>query len=243
MKFKTPDPFPKWRAAFTLVEMLVVIAIISILMTLGSVGLSSVGSKGVTSAVATAEALFDEAHNNAVGRNLRTAVLVAKTLTNNPAEDLRRMVVVYEETDADGAPKEPDNESPNWVLSSRGATLPEKTFFSSRYSKLNHSSGSGDIPTIPHTQLKRGTSAVRQAYYGEWYLYEFNSQGIAKNPGASFVVGNGVRPLTQSAEEKPPRVAGSAKRDFGGFIIWRNGRTSVFRNPDQMGLPSTISDF
>ena len=82
--------------AFTLVEMLVVIAI---LMTAGASGLGRLGGKGVTSGVAAAEALFDEARNIAIGRNLRSCVLVAKTLKNNPAEDLRRVLVAYEEVD------------------------------------------------------------------------------------------------------------------------------------------------
>ena len=43
--------------AFTLVEMLVVIAIMSILMTAGAIGLSGVGGKGVTSAVASSESV------------------------------------------------------------------------------------------------------------------------------------------------------------------------------------------
>jgi prepilin-type N-terminal cleavage/methylation domain-containing protein len=55
------------RPAFTLVELLVVIAIISILMTAGSIGLSGMGGKGVTSGVTTSEALFDEARTTAVG--------------------------------------------------------------------------------------------------------------------------------------------------------------------------------
>ena len=93
------NPALEWaKSAFTLVEMLVVIAIISILMTAGSIGLSGMGGKGVTSGVATAESLFDEARTTAVGRNIRACVLVAKTLTNNPADDLRRIMVAYEET-------------------------------------------------------------------------------------------------------------------------------------------------
>src|SRR6478672_2565753 len=92
---------------FTLVEMLVVIAIMSILMTAGAIGLGGMGGKGVTSGVASAESLFEEARATAVGRNLRACVLVAKTLTNNPADDLRRIVVAYEET-------ETNTSSPNY---------------------------------------------------------------------------------------------------------------------------------
>lgn len=225
-------------AAFTLVEMLVVIVIISILMTIGSVGISNIGGKGVTSGVATAEALFDEARNTAVSRNLRSAVLVSKELTNNPADDLRRIIVAYEEANADGTAKAPANANPNWVLSSRGVLLPEQTFFSSKFSKNNHLGGGGGIEAIPHSRI----AGVKSPMHGTWFMYEFNSQGICKTPGASFIIGNGARALSQPATGKNmPRVTGSAKRDFGGFVIWRNGRTSVFRSPDQIGVSDDLA--
>jgi prepilin-type N-terminal cleavage/methylation domain-containing protein len=220
------------RPAFTLVELLVVIAIISILMTAGSIGLSGMGGKGVTSGVATAEALFDEARTTAVGRNLRTAVLVAKSLPNNPANDLRRIVVATQNVDANGDPVA----NPPWVLSSRGLVLPDQTFFSSKYSKRDHAGSGGDLDTITLTGAKK-------AYEGEYYIYQFNSQGICTTPGASFIIGSGARPLTKPADSSPPRVTGSAKRDFGGFVVWRNGRTSVFRSPEQMNLDGSITTF
>jgi type II secretory pathway pseudopilin PulG len=225
--------------------MLVVVAIISILMTAGSIGLSSMGGKGVTSGVATAEALFDEARTTAMGRNLRSCVLVSKNLTNSKGEDLRRIIVAYEATDATGKPLEPDNENPNWVLSSRGAVLPDQTFFSGKFSLKNHESGSGTIDVIDDTKIKDAAGAVlkpNSPFKGDYYIYEFNSQGIARYPGASFIIGNGARNATQSATGQfLPKVTASAKRDFGGFVIWRNGRTSVFRSPEQMGGVSSLN--
>lgn len=230
------------KAAFTLVEMLVVIAIISILMTVGSIGLSGMDGKGVTSGVATAESLFDEARSTAVGKNIRACVLVAKSLTNNSADDLKRIVVAYEPLDeTTGLPTTPANEEvTNWVISSRGSVLPDQTFFSIDLSKEVHSPsvGSGAVRTVT-------LSGVKSTYEGEYYVYEFNSQGICKTPGASFVIGHGSRNLTQPASSQRPRVMGSAKRDFGGFVVWRNGRTSVFRNPDQIStsLPDSGETF
>jgi prepilin-type N-terminal cleavage/methylation domain-containing protein len=230
------------KTAFTLVEMLVVIAIISILMTAGSIGLSSLGGKGVTSGVANAEALFNEARSTAVGKNLRACVLIAKQLTNNPADNLRRIIVATEPVDSNGKPTTASGAPvTNWVLSSRGAVLPDQTFFSSRFSKKDHAGGGGTINTVTLNSLKT-------AYRGEYFVYEFNSQGIlidTSNPtyrgGASFVIGSGAK----RANSTEPVVTSSAKRDFGGFIIWRNGNTSVFRSPDQIStsLPGTGDTF
>jgi len=231
-------PCGSHKRAFTLVEMLVVIAIISILMTVGSIGISSMGGKGVTSGVATAEALFDEARSTAVGRNLRSCVLVAKTLTNKPDEDLRRIVVAYEETNPDGTPKNPPPAVPNWVLSSRGALLPDQTFFSQQFSRKDHQSG-GALDEITDSKIV----AAKGAFKGSYFIYEFNSQGIVRTPGASFIIGSGARNASQPSTSQPPRVTSSAKRDFGGFVIWRNGRTSVFRSPEQMNIPETVTEF
>ncbi len=218
----------KAKTAFTLVELLVVITIISILMTAGSIGLSSIGGKGVTSGVTNAEALFNEARSMAVGKSLRSCVLVAKKLTNNSADDLRRIIVATEPVDATGKPTTASGTPvTDWVLSSRGAVLPDQTFFSSKFSKKDHAGGGGSLDTVTLPNVKN-------AYKGDYYVYEFNSQGICTTPGASFIIGSGARTLSKPADTQPPRITSSAKRDFGGFVIWRNGGTSVFRGPDQI---------
>jgi prepilin-type N-terminal cleavage/methylation domain-containing protein len=227
---------------FTLVEMIVVIAIMSILMTAGAIGLGGMGGKGVTSGVATAESLFDEARGMAIGKNIRTCVLIAKNLTNNSADNLKRIVIAYENTDVStGLAKDPSSSTPDWVISSRGSVLPDQTYFSQVFSGKDHQSAGGDIPFVLKDKIKSAPSAsssaapvaVKAAYEGDYYIYEFNSQGICSTPGASFVIGSGSRGINASATEKP-KVTSAGKRDFGGFVVWRNGRTSMFRNPTQI---------
>lgn len=212
---------------FTLVEMLVVIAIMSILMTAGAIGLSGMGGKGVSSGVASAESLFDEARTIAVGHRTRARVLIAKDLTNSPADNLRRIVVVSEKIDANG--KVQDGQ---WDLSSRGVVLPDQIYFSEEFSKADQSAG-GTIKSDTFSGLK-------PAYAGEYYYYEFNAEGICNNGdapntnGMSFVIGSGSRGIDKNSLTKKPRVTSAGKRDFGGFVVWRNGSTSVFRNTEQI---------
>lgn len=211
---------------FSLIELLVVILIISLLLTLGAVGLRGIGGKGVTTAVTTTEAVFDEARAIAVGKGTRARVLV----DINDIQDLnnykRRILVAYEELDEQGEPIKN-----SWVLASRAITLPERVYFSQTFSKKDHEKNPTDLE-------EETFDFKKTAFNGKYLFYEFNSEGICSDPGASFVVGTGVRPDGQE-----PRVTGEGKRDFAGFAVWRNGRTSLFRGPDEIGIPTDVTNF
>lgn len=220
------NPNPRHqRRAFTLVEMLVVIAIMSVLMTAGAIGLGGMGGKGVSSGVSSAESLFDEARSIAVGQRVKTRVLIAKKLDNNPAENLRRMLIVAEEVNATTGAVSPNV----FVIASRGIVLPDQVYFSQEFSERNQQGG-GALDEMT------GYKAVKSANAGTYFYYEFNAEGICSTPGASLVIGTGSRSIKTPTEQ--PRVTSAGKRDFGGFVVWRNGSTSLFRSPGQ--ISSTI---
>lgn len=214
-------------SGFTLVELLVVILIISVLLTIGTVALKGAGGKGVTTATATTEALFDEARSIAIGKGASSRLLIDADDPSSP-NYLRRLVIVSELLDDEGKSSEPKQ----WEIAGRGYTMPDRVYFSKEYSRRDHEGGTGEIETF-----SLSGSGVSAAYEGTYYFYEFNSEGICTTglanddyTGPSFVVGAGVR----KPGDEAPRTTGDAKRDFGGFVIWRNGSTSVFRDPQQI---------
>ena len=215
-------PLPS-RSGFSLVELLTVIAIISVLMTVATVGIGGLlAGKGVTTAVSTTEAVFAEARTLAMGKLTNAAVLVSIQDPTNMDTYLRRLVVAYKEIDP-----VTNKQSTEWTLASRGVTLPEKVYYSQTLSSKDNKNGGGSL-----AKVSLGGTNIKREYQGQYIIYEFNAEGICTTPGASFVLGTGTR-LVGSSEARP-RVMTSAKRDFGGFVIWRNGSTSLFRNPLQI---------
>ena len=206
---------------FTLVEMLAVILVISILMTVGVMGIKNLSAgKSTQAAVAAAEGLFEEARLAAVGRGTTARVLVLTDQNKKKSpEFLRRILVAYKDT-----------ENGQWQLANRGYLLPDGVYFSREFSKKDFAQSRTPLDTD-------GMTFPQNNYSGNYTYYEFNSEGVCTSPGASFIVGAGVRPPGGD-----PRVAGT-ERDFSGFVVWRNGHVSKFRSPSQMQLPKSLQNF
>jgi len=207
--------------------MLVVITIITVLLTIGALGLRNLGkSSGVSAGVPLAEAAFAEARALSAGNGGSSRLLISAD-PDDREKYLRYMLVVYL------------TEDDKWVAASRGIYLPEGVFFSQEYSKLDHSAGSGTIPKLPSADeaiyLKPDAGTSNDNLSGPYFYYQFNSEGNSATPGASFVCGTGTRP---PGADNPRSDSGSGAKNFGGFMVWNKGTTSVFRHPEQIGIPS-----
>lgn len=217
---------------FSLLELLVVISLIAVLMTVGSFGIKNFSkASGVSSGVPIAQGVFAQARALAIEKGTNTRVMMHcdnRTDTLNRERNLRYMVVQYF-GDPNNTPSDPSDDE--WVTASKGVKLPEGVFYSVSLSNR------GDAPDTAQSSGNLPGGAVQNCR-----TYEFNSQGIIIEPAPDTGISYGNNPprfviragSLAPGQTEPAAASGAGERNVGGFVIWRNGRTSVFRHPDQV---------
>ena len=216
---------PTSSRGFTLVELLVVVGVMAVMLSIAAIGIQNIdkGQSTITG-VATTQSLLDEARNLAIGRGTRARLCIHADASDEQDRYLRFMVVAYERIQRNDAGEETGRV---WQVDSRGTSLPNGVYFhpelsSQASSTVNglgsHSSGGG-------VNFPGDSRTTRQPNY---FFYEFNAEGLCTiegedDPGAAFVLCRGA--LNGNAQI--PIVVGN---DVGGFVVWRNGRTSPIRD-------------
>ncbi|HCQ39032.1 MAG TPA: hypothetical protein DIV39_07735 [Verrucomicrobiales bacterium] len=223
------------RAGFTLVEIMAVMMVIAILLSVAAVGIQNIDrGQATTTALSVTEALFDEARSAAVGRGTRARILIHKELNDSELDDRDRylsyMCVAVESTDREG-----DVEGAGWEVITRGTKLPSGVYFSPEESdRVADAIGVGKPGTMRIDLPGKDSNGADS--FKECYYFEFNPEGVCVDgedagmePGAAVVLISGTRPRDQ---EEPKLM----KNNKVGFVVWRNGRTSIFRSPEQIDL-------
>ena len=210
---------------FSLVELLAVMAIIAILLSLASVGISRIGKgQGVTAGLAIGEGMLAQARTLAINQNAPARLIIHGDLNDGDPiqrERYRRMMmVVFQTTDEEG------RIIPEWQRAGSPTFLPQGVYYSPEFSRADMRIG-GILPQDRH-QLSNQPSDTWQCHF-----YEFNGQGVCTRPGAGFVVVNGARP--NGAQQ--PLLGG--RRDLGGFVVLKNGGTTMIRDIEQLGVVGT----
>ncbi len=206
-----------------------VMMVIAILLSVAAVGIQSIDrGQATTTALAITEALFDETRSKAVGKGIRARLLIHKELNDEDREDrsryLRSMYLAVESTNQAG-----DAQGGGWEIITRKTDFPKGVYFSIEESERVAAAIGVGKPGTMSIKLPGKSDSLKECYY-----FEFNPEGVcvdsenaALNPGAVVVLISGTRPL--DAEE--PMIL---KNNKVGFVVWRNGRTSIFRSPEQI---------
>lgn len=216
------SPTPR---GFTLIELLVVVGIMAVMLSVAAIGIQNVDKGQATiTGLSQTQALMDEARNLAIGRGTR-ARLCIHAEAGEEERNLRFMVVAYEEIQRNDSGEETGRQ---WRVDSRGTFLPSGVYFHPQFSRDASSSISGLGTHGENGSGIRFPGDNKTTRNPNYYYYEFNAEGLcveegADAPGAAFVLCRGV--TGPGASE--PRVIG---KDVGGFIVWRNGRTSPIRD-------------
>lgn len=214
-----------FRKGFSLVELLAVMSIIAILLSLASVGISRIGKgQGVTAGLAIGEGLLAQARILAMNNNAPARLIIHGDLNDSDPiqrERYRRMMmVVHQTTDDEG------RINPTWKRVGSPTFLPQGVYYSPEMSSADMRLG-GVLPEDRH-QLTNQAADTWQCHF-----YEFNGQGVCTTPGAGFVVVNGARPSGAAQ----PMLGG--KLDLGGFVVLKNGGTTMIRDITRLGAVGT----
>lgn len=158
--------FSRISSAFSLIELLVVVAIIAVMAAAGSVALSS-GSRSLSGATSTASTLFGLARTEAIMRRVPTRVIVDTAFDpEKPENYLRRLaVVVRNETNT------------GWEQVSRWTPLPGQAFYNQDASRKHDS--------------EQISGLMGGAGDGPYEFFEFSPSGQAKER-AQFVLSRGT---------------------------------------------------
>lgn len=196
-------------AAFTLVEMLAVIAIIGVLGTMIGMALSGSGSSAATlgNAQRMVSGMFQAARTHAVMKGKETAVIFYKD-SDDSSKYLRFVGIVYNDSET----------GEDWKALNRGSYLPKGIYFIPPGSSGAESSDNAE-KTIS------ASFPVDVADEEEWYGYVFNKNGnLATSTYLLFAPLDVPLTATQAESGAKPNVVpevtmGIAVRKTGGIMM------------------------
>lgn len=166
------------RAAFTLVELLVVISIILIASSIIFVGGRGGDGAKLSSAQRILSGIAQGARGQAILKGAPTRLIIYSDAASNEAinKQLSFFGIIYWATERD--PNTGAVIAQGWKAATQGTNLPSGIFFNPAFSR---DSGGNPIPTMTLDYPRRSIGANDDRTNGggseEYYFYEFNSNG------------------------------------------------------------------
>lgn len=233
-----------FRKGFTMVELLVVMAIIGVLMTMASSVLRDAGKgRGIDSGVEMLESLMQEARATAMGNDTYTRLVIVNDPKDTSADSrhLRYIAVqMLRKRDGDTSDGTKVVVDGRWVSTSAGILLPPGVYFSPTYSRpLEWAQGSGD------TMLGQTVARLSGRGQSRVFYVEFDEKGRFVSPMADplnptkpqrlVLINARIGKGRNSHDGIVPRNLDSRRRpaDARGVVLWPNGDISSLRSTEQ----------
>jgi prepilin-type N-terminal cleavage/methylation domain-containing protein len=213
-------------SAYTLVELLVVIGILSIAFSFLYVGFGSGDGANLSSAQRTLAGLVKAARAQAILNNAEVRLIIHDDDAIAEIEKYRRFVgIVYKERNGAG-----------WIAADKGTYLPKGIYFDSAAS--NDMSGANwSTASTMRINFPR-LSAQSEGVGTDFLYYEFNSNGTSANSNAYLVFRAGkVVPGADDAVTLELPSAGEQKSLVrSGLLFRQSGTATLINEPEDIDI-------
>lgn len=213
-------------SAYTLVELLVVIGILSIAFSFLYVGFGSGDGANLSSAQRTLAGLVKAARAQAILNNAEVRLIIHDDDDIAEIEKYRRFVgIVYKERNGAG-----------WIAADKGTYLPKGIYFDSATSN-DMSGANGSTALTMRINFPR-LSAQSEGVGTDFLYYKFNSNGTSANSNAYLVFRAGkVVPGAADAVTLELPSAGEQKSLVrSGLLFRQSGTATLINEPEDIDI-------
>lgn len=215
--------------AYTLVELLVVIGVLSIAFSFLYLGAGSGDGAKLSSAQRTLSGLVKAARAQAILKNAEVRLIIHNDADMDDIDKYRRFIgIVYRGVDSD------NNEG--WIASGQGTYLPKGIYFDAATSNAQSGAAWSEASTMqinfPRLLSQTEGSGTNFLYY------EFNDNGTSANPNAYLVFRAGtVMPASGNTIALDlPLNTEQKSRIRSGLIIRQTGAATLVGDPEDISI-------
>ncbi len=217
--------------AYTLVELLVVIGVLSVAFSILFVGFGGGDGAKLSSAERTLSGLVKTARAQAILKNAKVRLIIHNNPDVSEIDKYRRLVgIVYFGTDS--------NDKDGWMATGKGTYLPKGIYFDASASNTESGTNWTIASTMKISFPRLKAQDENETDGTDFLYYEFNNNGTSANPNSYLIfragrvipgTGTSVN-LNLPADTEPKSLMRS------GLIIRKSGSATLVDDPEDLTI-------